>query len=225
MDTAKVTRPDNLTKEENEIFDRIVGRDKNHLRSSKPKLKDAKTDVIGGKAAYVWRMLCFYLGTRGVDQCMPVCADMDIIAPSLVNEYTCYQCTKANPGGEQSHTFEVPANIRVIKAKHISHDPKFDYVYDKTLITCPEHGEETQPDVLGNKALPSVNIYQTAKVGQTSSKLRREVTQQLEDGIINKIIKASPVRYNSGMLRWGRALGTVDPSVGSSGNNLVDLLS
>lgn len=222
MQTAKVTRPDNLTSEENLIFDRIVGRDKQSLRSSKPKLKD-DNDVIGGKASYVWRMLCFYLGRRNQDVCLPMCADFDIIAPATKNEFRCYQCTEANPGGEQEHTFEIPAATR----KVIRSTEYFPEGREFTLITCPIHGEESQPDSImsGYKSLPSVNIYQIAEIGKTSSANRRAVCKELEDGIISKVVAVSKVSYNSGFMQWGRAFGTIDDSVGSTGDPILDMLS
>ena len=48
------------------------------LRASKPKVKDS--DPITGKAAYVWRMVCFLISPKGQHHCMPITADFDLPA-------------------------------------------------------------------------------------------------------------------------------------------------
>ena len=59
---------------EAETVGRILGRG-GHLRASKPKLDGTKE---AGRAAYVWRMVAFYVSSNPRHQCMPVCADFDL---------------------------------------------------------------------------------------------------------------------------------------------------
>lgn len=75
-----------LTAEERQIAERIVNRGK--LRASKPKIeystverngrKYRQPDEIGGRAAYVWRMVTFSISPIGQHHCMPCTADFDI---------------------------------------------------------------------------------------------------------------------------------------------------
>ena len=64
-----------LTDEERAIFNIVVKKD-NSVRASKPKVNDDLT----GKAAYVWRMVCFFVSPKGPHQCMPVTANFDLPA-------------------------------------------------------------------------------------------------------------------------------------------------
>ena len=66
---------DSLTDEEREIFNIVIKKD-NSVRASKPKVKDHLT----GKAAYVWRMVCFQVSPKPAHHCMPVCANFDLPA-------------------------------------------------------------------------------------------------------------------------------------------------
>jgi hypothetical protein len=75
------TVPD-LTSEEREILTLTLstrGGGKDMLRRSKPKVD--KNNPVTGKAAYVWRMVGFYLGWTGQLTCMPVCAEWDLPLP------------------------------------------------------------------------------------------------------------------------------------------------
>jgi len=61
--------------EDSKILNLVVKKD-GSVRASKPKVRDA----ISGKAAYVWRMVCFQVSPKGPHHCMPVCADFDLPA-------------------------------------------------------------------------------------------------------------------------------------------------
>jgi hypothetical protein len=58
------------------ILDIIVKKD-GTVRASKPKVTD---DPITGKAAYVWRYVCFLVSPKPAHQCMPCTADYDLPA-------------------------------------------------------------------------------------------------------------------------------------------------
>ena len=58
------------------ILDIIVKKD-GTVRASKPKVTD---DPITGKAAYVWRMVCFLVSPKPAHHCMPCTADYDLPA-------------------------------------------------------------------------------------------------------------------------------------------------
>ncbi len=75
---------DLLTDEERKIFNIVIKKD-NSVRASKPKVKDHLT----GKAAYVWRMVCFSVSPKGQHQCMPVCANFDLPAFNDNGEWKC----------------------------------------------------------------------------------------------------------------------------------------
>lgn len=65
---------------ENDEFNKIVEiiiKD-NKIRKTKPKVND--NDPITGKAAYVWRMVVFYVSPNSRHHCMPVAADFDLPA-------------------------------------------------------------------------------------------------------------------------------------------------
>jgi len=64
-----------LNMEERDIVN-IVVKKNTEVRASKPKVKDDVT----GKAAYVWRMVCFSVSPKHQHHCMPVCADFDLPA-------------------------------------------------------------------------------------------------------------------------------------------------
>jgi hypothetical protein len=55
------------------ILNIIVKKD-GTVRASKPKVKDALT----GKAAYVWRMVCFLTSPKAAHKCMPCTCDWDL---------------------------------------------------------------------------------------------------------------------------------------------------
>lgn len=67
----------NLTADELEIVNMVVKKD-NRVKASKPKIDfyDDKT----GKAAYVWRMVCFMVSPKAAHMCMPCTADFDLPA-------------------------------------------------------------------------------------------------------------------------------------------------
>jgi heme exporter protein D len=76
-----------MTAEERQIAERILN--KGALRASKPAiayttyvnergLKLRQPDDIGGKAAYVWRMVAFTLSPVAKHHCMPCTADFDL---------------------------------------------------------------------------------------------------------------------------------------------------
>jgi len=78
----------NLTTEERVIAERILN--KGQLRASKPAIKYTikeqdcyprrirVPDELGGKAAYVWRMVAFSISPKPQHQCMPMTADFDL---------------------------------------------------------------------------------------------------------------------------------------------------
>lgn len=66
---------DLLTDEERKILNIVIKKDLS-VRASKPKV----TDDIAGKAAYVWRMVCFSVSPKRPHQCMPMCAIFDLPA-------------------------------------------------------------------------------------------------------------------------------------------------
>jgi len=53
----------------------IIRKDRT-LRASKPKV--IQGDRNSGNAAYIWRMVAFYISPRQQHQCMPVCAEFDL---------------------------------------------------------------------------------------------------------------------------------------------------
>ena len=67
-----------VSDEEKEIVRRII-KNTGHIRVSKP-FCEPKLDPISGKAAYVWRMVVFVVGTRTNHHCMPWSADFDLPA-------------------------------------------------------------------------------------------------------------------------------------------------
>ena len=202
----KITMPLDLTAEERDIFQLIIGRG-GCLRSSKPAV--TRGNALQGKAAYVWRMLAFYLSSRGQDRCMPVMADCDIHAPESVNSFRCY----GYAGPHDSHDFEAPVSVRQVRV-----DSEFGG-YNKDIYTCPVHGE------MSHGYGPGIQIYQRKKVGETSLESRAAACDELEKGIINKVLKVNKPSYNSGLMAYGRAFGMIDSSVGSSGDTLKDMLS
>lgn len=56
----------------------IVVKKSGEIRASKPKVKN--DNHITGKAAYVWRMVCFQVSPKPQHQCMPVTANFDLPA-------------------------------------------------------------------------------------------------------------------------------------------------
>lgn len=88
IDLSKI----DLTAEERQIAERILN--KGYLRASKPTIKYSKVtrpcsftgkmkeysepDSIGGRAAYVWRMVAFTISPIGKHHCMPCTADFDL---------------------------------------------------------------------------------------------------------------------------------------------------
>ena len=65
-----------LTSDENRI-QMLIRKSDQTLRKSKPKVTD---DPATGRAAYVWRMLAFYLSPERRHQCIPTTADFDLPA-------------------------------------------------------------------------------------------------------------------------------------------------
>lgn len=71
---------DDLEPKDFAIVRRIVatkGKNKGRLRASKPKVQN-EVDPLSGKAAYVWRMVCFMASPNPQHSCMPVTADWDL---------------------------------------------------------------------------------------------------------------------------------------------------
>jgi hypothetical protein len=66
-----------LTEEERKIINVVVKKN-GTIRASKPNVK--KEQYINGKAAYVWRMVAFYVSSNPQHSCMPVCANFDLPA-------------------------------------------------------------------------------------------------------------------------------------------------
>jgi len=80
MPTVDVDRASNLitnnytdTDEGLAILKIIVKKD-GKVRASKPKVKND----ITGKAAYIWRMVCFLTSPKAAHQCMPCTCDWDL---------------------------------------------------------------------------------------------------------------------------------------------------
>jgi len=67
----------NLNDEEQKIV-KLITKKNSVIRSSKPKV--IRDNSITGKAAYVWRMIAFFVSSNRVHQCMPVCAAFDLPA-------------------------------------------------------------------------------------------------------------------------------------------------
>lgn len=61
-------------KDEGQAILHIIVKKDGTVRASKPKVKDALT----GKAAYVWRMVCFLTSPKPAHQCMPCTCDFDL---------------------------------------------------------------------------------------------------------------------------------------------------
>lgn len=61
-------------KEEGLAILKIIVKKDGTVRASKPKVKDA----ITGKAAYIWRMVCFLTSPKAAHQCMPCTCDWDL---------------------------------------------------------------------------------------------------------------------------------------------------
>jgi len=59
------------------ILDLLIKKD-GTIRASKPKV--TVSDSITGKAAYVWRMVCFMVSPKPAHMCMPCTADFDLPA-------------------------------------------------------------------------------------------------------------------------------------------------
>lgn len=53
---------------------KIIVKKDGTVRASKPKVKDDLT----GKAAYIWRMVCFLTSPKAAHQCMPCTCDFDL---------------------------------------------------------------------------------------------------------------------------------------------------
>ena len=66
-----------LVGENLKIADIVVKKD-GSIRASKPKVD--KLDPLTGKAAYVWRMVCFLVSPKPAHMCMPCTADFDLPA-------------------------------------------------------------------------------------------------------------------------------------------------
>ena len=63
-------------KEEGMAILKIIVKKDGTVRASKPKVKADKP--ITGKAAYVWRMVCFLTSPKPAHQCMPCTCDFDL---------------------------------------------------------------------------------------------------------------------------------------------------
>lgn len=67
----------NLTGDDEKIFGLVVKKN-GEIRATKPVVKHA--NPLTGKAAYVWRMVCFIVSPKPYHHCMPVCAVYDLPA-------------------------------------------------------------------------------------------------------------------------------------------------
>jgi len=65
-------------KAEGEKILAIIVKKDGTVRASKPKVK--ADDPVTGKAAYIWRMVCFLTSPKRAHQCMPCTADFDLPA-------------------------------------------------------------------------------------------------------------------------------------------------
>ena len=93
MPTVDVTKAENLiyqnassqskydvwkAKDEGQKILAIIVKKDGTVRASKPKVK--ADDPITGKAAYVWRMVCFLTSPKPAHSCMPCTCDFDLPA-------------------------------------------------------------------------------------------------------------------------------------------------
>jgi hypothetical protein len=82
MPKVDVTKAENLInknaadKAEGLAILKIIVKKDGTVRASKPKVKDAVT----GKAAYIWRMVCFLTSPKPAHSCMPCTCDFDLPA-------------------------------------------------------------------------------------------------------------------------------------------------
>ena len=77
MPTVDVKKAESLiTNEEGRAILNIIVKKDGTVRASKPKVKDALT----GKAAYIWRMVCFLTSPKPAHSCMPCTCDFDLPA-------------------------------------------------------------------------------------------------------------------------------------------------
>lgn len=80
-----------LTSDERKLANMIVaqqGKNKGRLRAAKPKVEYEIYDYKNGKyrvstfdtgrAAYLWRMVAFFISKNYQHHCMPICADFDL---------------------------------------------------------------------------------------------------------------------------------------------------
>lgn len=67
----------NLTGNDRKIFDLVVKKN-GEIRATKPIVK--KDEPLTGKAAYVWRMVCFLVSPKPQHQRMPYTADWNLPA-------------------------------------------------------------------------------------------------------------------------------------------------
>jgi len=74
-----------LTSDENAI-QMAIRKSDGTLRKSKPRVTD---DPTTGRAAYVWRMVAFYVSPMRRHQCMPVTADFDLPAYGDDGKWSC----------------------------------------------------------------------------------------------------------------------------------------
>jgi len=79
MPTVNTKNIENLSDEETKIFNVVVKKN-NTIRATKPKVNRSNTDIINGKASYVWRMVAFMVSPKPAHQCMPACASFDLPA-------------------------------------------------------------------------------------------------------------------------------------------------
>ena len=80
MPTVDTDRASNLIKnnytdtDEGLAILKIIVKKNGTVRASKPKVKND----ITGKAAYIWRMVCFLTSPKAAHQCMPCTCDWDL---------------------------------------------------------------------------------------------------------------------------------------------------
>ena len=77
MPKVKREATQNLTAEELKIVNLVIKKD-DRIKASKPKINDFDSNT--GKAAYVWRMVCFMVSPKTAHMCMPCTADFDLPA-------------------------------------------------------------------------------------------------------------------------------------------------
>ena len=176
-------KPVDLTTEEEIMFNMILGRG-GRLRSSKPKVE--ANNPLTGKAAYVWRIVCFYLGNNRQDSCIPVSADYDLPAIASKDEWTCY----SEDNSFESHKLSEVLPLNANSTKYSD-------------AACPIHANQSH------------HCYHSTRRGKRCSKEARIMAKELEDSIVTKILVANRGNEPrnifgekcSGADQWAKAFG------------------